>query len=335
MRILVTGGAGYIGSVSVETFLEMGHEVTVLDDLSTGHRGAVPSRARLEVGSYGDTPAVVALLKRHKIDAVLHCAAKSLVGESMKDPGKYFRENVAGGVALLEAMRTADVTRIVFSSTAATYGLPERTPILETDPIRPINAYGETKRIVESAIGWYGQAYGLRSVILRYFNAAGATLDHGELHVPETHLIPALLEAVAEARSATLFGGDYPTPDGTCIRDYIHVEDLAWAHLRALEATAPSDPRTGPASGPCEPLICNLGNGTGFSNRHVATAIEAVTGRSLGLKIGPRRPGDPPILVASADKAHDKLAWRPRLGLEEMIESAWAWRRSHPAGYKD
>ena len=335
MRILVTGGAGYIGSVSVETFLEMGHEVTVLDDLSTGHRGAVSGRARLEVGSYGDTPAVVALLKRHKIDAVLHCAAKSLVGESMKDPGKYFRENVAGGVALLEAIRTAGVRRIVFSSTAATYGLPERTPILETDPIRPINAYGETKRIVESAIGWYGQAYGLRSVILRYFNAAGATIDHGELHVPETHLIPVLLEAAAEARGATLFGSDYPTPDGTCVRDYIHVGDLAWAHLRALEATAPTDGRTGPASGPCEPLICNLGNGKGVSNRQVVTAVEAVTGQSLGLKIGPRRPGDPPILVASADKAHDKLGWRPRLGLEEMIESAWAWRRTHPAGYKD
>jgi len=335
MRILVTGGAGYIGSVSVETFLEMGHEVTVLDDLSTGHRGAVSGRARLEVGSYGDTPAVVALLKRHKIDAVLHCAAKSLVGESMKDPGKYFRENVAGGVALLEAIRTAGVRRIVFSSTAATYGLPERTPILETDPIRPINAYGETKRIVESAIGWYGQAYGLRSVILRYFNAAGATIDHGELHVPETHLIPVLLEAAAEARGATLFGSDYPTPDGTCVRDYIHVGDLAWAHLRALEATAPTDARTGPASGPCEPLICNLGNGKGVSNRQVVTAVEAVTGQSLGLKIGPRRPGDPPILVASADKAHDKLGWRPRLGLEEMIESAWAWRRTHPAGYKD
>jgi UDP-glucose 4-epimerase len=335
MRILVTGGAGYIGSVSVELFLGMGHEVTVLDDLSTGHRGAVPVRAKLEVGTYVDTAAVAALLQKNKIEAILHCAAKSLVSESMTDPGKYFRENVAGGIALLEAMRQAKVRRIVFSSTAATYGLPDRTPVVETDPIRPINAYGETKRIVESAIAWYGQAYGLRSVILRYFNAAGATVEHGELHVPETHLIPALLEAVAEGRQATLFGDDYPTPDGTCIRDYIHVEDIALAHLKGLEATAPNDRRTGPASGPCEPLICNLGNGKGFSNRQVARAVEAATGRSLNVKIGPRRPGDPAVLVASADKAHEILGWSPRLGsLDEMIASALAWRQTHPGGYR-
>lgn len=335
MRILVTGGAGYIGSVSVELFLEMGHEVTVLDDLSTGHRGAVPARAKLEVGTYVDGAAVATLLEKNKIEAILHCAAKSIVSESMTDPGKYFRENVAGGIALLEAMRKAKVRRIVFSSTAAAYGLPERTPILETDPIRPINAYGETKRAVESAIGWYGQAYGLRSVILRYFNAAGATVEHGELHVPETHLIPTLLDSLAEGRQATLFGDDYPTPDGTCIRDYIHVEDIAWAHLKGLEATAPNDARTGPSSGPCEPLICNLGNGKGFSNRQVAHAVEAATGRSLGVKIGPRRPGDPAVLVASADKAHGLLGWKPRLGsLDEMIASTWAWKQTHPAGYR-
>jgi UDP-glucose 4-epimerase len=335
MRILVTGGAGYVGSVSVELLAEAGHEVTVLDDLSTGHSAAVAPRARLEVGSYGDQSAVVALLEKHKIEAVLHCAAKSIVGESMTDPGKYFRENVAGGIALLEAMRVAKVRRIVFSSTAAVYGLPERTPIVETDPVRPINAYGETKRIVESAISWYGRAYGLRSVILRYFNVAGATIEHGEMHVPETHLIPALLEAVAEGRQATLFGDDYPTPDGTCIRDYIHVVDLAWAHLKGLEATAPSDQRTGPSSGPCAPLTCNLGNGKGFSNRRVVNAVEAVTGRSLGLKIGPRRPGDPPELVASAEKAQAILDWKPRFGsMEEMIDSAWRWRQTNPVGYK-
>jgi UDP-glucose 4-epimerase len=335
MRILVTGGAGYIGSVSVELLLQMGHEVTVLDDLSTGHRSAVPSRARLEVGNYGSTAAVVALLEKNKIEAVLHCAAKAIVGESMTDPAKYFSENVGGGIALLEAMRTAKVRRIVFSSTAAVYGSPDRTPIAETDPLRPANPYGETKRVVESAIGWYGQAYGLRSVILRYFNAAGATVEHGEQHAPESHLIPTLLEAATEGRPVTLYGDDYPTPDGTCIRDYIHVEDLAWAHIRGLEATALTDARTGPPTGPCEPLICNLGNGRGFSNRQVALAVEAVTGHSLGLKIGPRRPGDPAILIAAPDRARDKLGWSSRLGsLEEIIGSAWVWRQTHPGGYR-
>jgi UDP-glucose 4-epimerase len=336
MRILVTGGAGYIGSVSVEALLAAGHEVTVLDDLSTGHRDAVTAGAKLEVGSYGNPVAVAKLLERGRIDAVLHCAAKSVVGESMTDPAKYYRENVAGGVALLEAMRTTGVKRLVFSSTAATYGMPERTPIVETDRIEPINAYGETKRSVEGAIRWYGHGYGLRSVILRYFNAAGASIHHGEQHLPETHLIPALLDAVADGRDATLFGDDYPTPDGTCVRDYIHVEDLAQAHLLALIATAPADPRTGPVTGPCQPLICNLGSGTGFSNRQVVMAVEAVIGRALQVKIGPRRTGDPPILVASAANALEKLGWRPNRGaLEEMIGSAWTWRRNHTAGYKD
>src|ERR1035437_6883372 len=233
MRILVTGGAGYIGSVSVETFLDAGHEVTVLDDLSTGHRGAVADGAALEVGSYSDIPAVTALLGRRRIDAVLHCAARSLVGESMVDPGKYFRQNVAGGIALLDAMMAAGVKRIVFSSTAATYGMPEKTPILESDPIRPISAYGESKRCVD---------------------AAGASKRNGEQHAPETHLIPAILAAVEVGREVTLFGEDYPTPDGTCVRDYIHVEDLAAAHLAALIATDPVDPRTGPATGACLPL---------------------------------------------------------------------------------
>ena len=253
----------------------------------------------------------------------------------MKDPGAYYSENVGGGLALLEAMRTAKVRRMVFSSTAAVYGLPGKTPITETEPLRPTNAYGETKRVLESAIGWYGQAYGMRSVILRYFNAAGATMEHGEQHAPESHLIPSLLEAAAEGRPVTLFGDDYPTPDGTCIRDYIHVEDLAWAHIRGLEATAPTDARTGPQSGPCEPLICNLGNGRGFSNRQVVNAVEVVTRHSLGLKIGPRRAGDPPILIAAPDKARAKLEWKSRLGsLEDMIGSAWEWRQTHPSGYR-
>ena len=337
MRILVTGGAGYIGSVSVEAFLAAGHDVTVLDDLSTGHSAAVPKGAALEIASYTDGPSVAHLLKRRRIDAVLHCAAKSLVGESMVEPAKYFRENVAGGIALLDGMREAGVNRIVFSSTAATYGMPERTPITESDPIRPINAYGETKRSVEGAIRWYGHAYGLRSVILRYFNAAGASTQNGEQHQPETHLIPNVLAAAEQGRELTLFGSDYPTPDGTCVRDYIHVEDLAAAHLLALEATDPSDVRTGPAApAPCEPLICNLGSGTGFSNREIVTAAERVVGHPIEVKMGPRRVGDPPVLVAGAQRAGEVLHWQPRHGaIEEIIESAWKWRRLHPNGYAD
>jgi UDP-glucose 4-epimerase len=336
MRILVTGGAGYVGSVSVEAFVAAGHDVTVLDDLSTGHRDAVARGAQLVVGSYGDASAVRELLERKRIEVVLHCGAKSLVPESMADPAKYYRENVAGGVALLESMRLAGVKRIVFSSTAAIYGMPERTPILETDPVRPINPYGETKRCVEGAIRWYGRAYGLRSVILRYFNVAGASLDFGEVHRGESHLIPVLLAAIAEGREATLFGDDYPTPDGTCIRDYIHVQDLAQAHLLALAATAPADPRTGPADGPCEPLICNLGNGNGFSNRQVVAAVEAVVGKGMRVKVGPRRPGDPAVLVASSQKAADELGWHPeRSALETMVGSAWEWRQVHPNGYSD
>jgi UDP-glucose 4-epimerase len=334
MRVLVTGGAGYIGSVSVEALVAAGHAVTVLDDLSTGYRAAVSPAARLEVGTYCDTAAVAALLERDRIDAVLHCAAKSLVGESMVDPAKYFRENVGGGIALLDGLRAAGVGRIVFSSTAATYGMPDRTPITESDPIRPISAYGESKRCVESAIAWYGQGYGLRSVILRYFNAAGASKAYGERHNPETHLIPAVLAAVEDGRAVMLFGEDYATPDGTCVRDYIHVTDLARAHLLALEATDPADERTGPPSGACRPLICNLGSGTGFSNREIVAAAERVIGRPIEVTMGPRRPGDPDVLVAGAQRAGEILGWRAERGtLEEIIGSAWDWRRAHPDGY--
>jgi UDP-glucose 4-epimerase len=339
MRILVTGGAGYIGSASVEAILAAGHEVTVLDDLSTGHRGAVPEGAALEIATYTDTPSVAHLLRRRRIDAILHCAAKSLVGESMVEPAKYFRDNVAGGIALLDAMREVGVNRIVFSSTAATYGMPDRSPVTESDPIRPINAYGETKREVEAAIGWYGRAYGLRSVILRYFNAAGATVRSGEQHAPETHLLPNVLAAAEQGRELTLFGSDYPTRDGTCVRDYIHVEDLAAAHLLALQATDPADPRTGPTTGPaapCEPLICNLGSGTGFSNREIVTAAEKVVGHPIAVKMGERRAGDPAVLVAGAQRANEVLGWHPGHGtVEEIIESAWKWRRAHPNGYAD
>jgi len=322
MRVLVTGGGGYVGSVSVEHLLEAGHDVVVLDDLSTGHRESVPETTSLEVGSYGDLEAIGRLLERARVDAILHCAARSLVAESVQDPARYYRDNVAGGIVLLEAARQAGVGRVVFSSTAAVYGVPDATPIPEDAPLRPINPYGETKRTFEGALRFYGEAYGLRSVSLRYFNVAGATDRNGELHDPETHLVPNVLRAVETGEPITLFGDDYPTPDGTCIRDYIHVADLADAHVRALEATAPDDPRTNAA------LVCNLGIGDGFSVRQVVDAASAVVGRPIPTTRGPRRPGDPPILVAAVGRARDVLGWTAaRPSLEGMIGSAWAWRR--------
>ena len=329
MRILVTGGAGYVGSVSVEALLAAGHDVSVLDDLSTGHWHSVPDAARLEIGSYGDETELIELLDAGRIEAILHCAARSLVGESLSDPARYYRDNVAGGVALLEAVRQVGVSRFVFSSTAAVYGVPDTTPIEEDAPLRPINTYGETKRTFEGALAAYGAAYGLRSVSLRYFNVAGASERNGEVHEPETHLIPNILRASdGTGEPLTIFGDDYPTSDGTCIRDYIHVADLADAHLLALEATAPDDDRT------AQPLVLNLGNGDGFSVREVLTAAEAAVGRAIPHEIGPRRAGDPPVLLASAARARDVLGWEPqRPSLEEMIGSAWEWRQHNPDGY--
>ncbi|MDH4142194.1 MAG: UDP-glucose 4-epimerase GalE [Chloroflexota bacterium] len=329
--ILVTGGAGYVGSVSVVALLRAGHDVVVLDDMTTGHRSSVAAGARLRVGTYADQASMERLLAAEGVEAILHCGARSLVGESIVDPGTYYRDNVAGGVALLEAARATGVDRVVFSSTAAVYGVPETTPIRETAPLRPINPYGDTKRTFEGALHWYGAAYGLRSVTLRYFNVAGATAELGENHDPETHLIPAILRAAEGGPALTLFGDDYPTPDGTCIRDYIHVLDLADAHLRAIQATAPDDPRTADGA-----LACNLGSGGGFSNREVIAAAEAVVGHAIPYAVGPRRAGDPPVLVAAIDRAAEVLGWRPeRSSLEAMIGSAWAWRQAHPAGYPD
>src|SRR6478752_145812 len=321
MRILVTGGAGYVGSVSADAFIRAGHDVVVLDDLSTGHRGAVPPGATLHQGTYADADALASLLESERIDAILHCAARSLVAESIADPSRYYRDNVAGGVALLEAARVAQVQRVVFSSTAAVYGVPDATPIPEDALLRPINPYGESKRTFEGALAWYGRAYGLRSVSLRYFNVAGATQTIGEVHDPETHLIPNVLAAAEGSTDLTLFGDDYPTPDGTCVRDYLHVADLADAHLRAIEATSQSDARTD------EPLVCNLGNGGGFSIREVVTAAERAIGAAIPFRVGPRRAGDPPVLVARSTRAAEVLGWRPeRPNLESMVESAWAWR---------
>jgi UDP-glucose 4-epimerase len=333
MRILVTGGAGYVGSVSVEALVAAGHEVTVVDDLSTGHEAAVVDGADLVDGPYTDAESMGRLLEARQIEAVLHCAARSLVGQSIQEPSLYFRDNVAGGIALLEAMRAGGTGRIVFSSTAAVYGVPDETPIREDAPLRPINPYGETKRAFEGALRWYGSAYGIRAVTLRYFNVAGASERNGEVHDPETHLIPNALAAIEGGTPLTVFGDDYPTPDGTCIRDYIHVLDLADAHLLALAATAVEDPRTDPvATGGL--LVANLGSGGGFSVREVLDTTARVVGREVPHSIGPRRAGDPPVLVASNARAAEVLGWRPqRSTLEEMIGSAWAWRQRHPAGY--
>ena len=323
MRVLVTGGAGYVGSVTVEALVEAGHVTVVLDDCSTGHAAAVVAGARLVRADYTNEATTTALLRDERIEAVVHCAARSLVGESIRDPARYYRQNVAGGVALLEACRTAGVQRFVFSSTAAVYGTPEATPIDEDAPLRPINPYGETKRTFEAALTWYGQAYGLRSVILRYFNVAGATAANGEDHDPETHLIPNILRA-AEGRGAlTLFGDDYPTRDGTCVRDFVHVEDLADAHVLALEHL-----ERGGAS-----AAVNLGTGVGSTVQEVLDTARAASGVDIPSDVVGRRPGDPVELVADNHLAAALLGWTPTRSLHEIVASAWAWHAAHPDGY--
>jgi UDP-glucose 4-epimerase len=327
MRVLVTGGAGYVGSVSAELLVERGHEVTVVDSIATGHLAAVPAGARLVRASVGDRGLMEQALRDESIEAVLHCASRALVGESIADPALYYRDNVAGGVNLLDAMRAVGVRRLVFSSSAAVYGAPTSTPIEETAELRPVNPYGETKRVFEDALHWYGSAYGLRSVALRYFNVAGASQRFGEDHSPETHLIPNLLASLDGGPPLVVHGTDYPTPDGTCIRDYVDVRDLAAAHLAALELTA--DASAGRQ-------VFNLGSGSGFSVREVLHAAEAVTGRHVPHEYGPRRVGDPPVLVASNTRARQTLGWVAEHGaLEDMIDSAWRWRQQHRRGYAD
>jgi UDP-glucose 4-epimerase len=323
MRILVTGGAGYVGSVSVACLVAAGHAVTVLDNLVTGHRSSIEGTAELVSGSLGDRDLVAGLLQEHHIEAVLHCGARSLVSQSVSDPALYYNENVVGGIRLLDAMRDAGVDRLVFSSTAAVYGAPESIPIREDDPTRPMNPYGETKLAVERAMRWYS-VYGLRTICLRYFNVAGASELHGEDHSPETHLIPRILAAVLDGEAVIVYGTDYPTPDGTNIRDYIHVLDLADAHIAALERT-----------GTCKPGFeaINLGSGGGFSVLDVLRAAESVVGRPIANTLGPRRAGDPPVLVASNDRATELLGWHPVRGsLDEMIGSAWVWMQRHRDG---
>ncbi|MGW6294248.1 UDP-glucose 4-epimerase GalE [Streptomyces sp. NPDC055058] len=315
-KYLVTGGAGYVGSVVAAHLLTAGHEVVVLDDLSTGFRAAVPAGAGFVEGDIRDA----AKWLDASYDAVLHFAAFSQVGESVTRPEKYWDNNVGGTMALLGAMREAGVRRLVFSSTAATYGEPDRVPITESAPTRPTNPYGASKLAVDHMIAGEAAAHGLGAVSLRYFNVAGAHGTHGERHQPETHLIPLVLQ-VAQGRrpSVSVYGDDYPTPDGTCVRDYIHVADLAEAHLLALDATTPG-----------EHLVCNLGNGNGFSVREVIESARRVTGHPIPETAAPRRPGDPAVLVASADTARARLGWTPtRTDLDAIVADAWTFAQ-HP-----
>jgi UDP-glucose-4-epimerase GalE len=327
MRVLVTGGAGYIGSHAVRRLQMHGHDVWVLDNLCFGHAAAVGQAPLLRLDVL-NTEAVTAALREHRIDAVMHFAAFAFVGESVRDPEKYYHNNVGGSLSLLSAMRRAAVNRLVFSSTCATYGVPTSVPITEATPQQPINPYGRTKLIVEWLLADYAAAYGLGYAALRYFNAAGAAKDGaiGEDHQPETHLIPLALQvALGQRPHLDVFGDDYPTPDGTCIRDYIHVDDLAEAHVLALHQLQPG-----------QGLKLNLGTGRGFSVREVLNACRAVTGRPIPARIAPRREGDPPALVAATAQAEQVLGFKACYDtIEAIVETAWRWHRDHPHGYGD
>lgn len=329
MAILVAGGAGYIGSHMVADLVEKGYDVVVADNLSTGHRAAINSQARFYEGDIRNREFLDELFTKEKIDAVVHFAAFSLVAESMKKPLKYFDNNTGGIITLLEAMHDHGIKYIVFSSTAATYGIPEHMPIKESDPQVPINPYGESKLAMEKIMKWCDQAYGIKFVALRYFNVAGAKPDGsiGEDHHPETHLVPIILQVAAGKRDElSIFGDDYNTPDGTNVRDYVHPMDLADAHILAikyLQAGNPSD-------------AFNLGSSTGFSNKQMLEAAREVTGKPIPAKMAPRRPGDPDALVAASDKARSVLGWKPQYDdVHDIIASAWKWHSTHPQGYND
>jgi UDP-glucose 4-epimerase len=321
MKLLVTGGAGYIGSVIVEHLLAGGHEVLVVDDLRNGHRAALAPQATWLCAPF-ESAECAALLAAEKPDAVVHMAAYSLVEESMRDPTRYFANNLSATLKLLEAVVQAGVARFVFSSSAAVYARAEELPMTESHHLEPQSAYGETKLAVERALPWFERAHGLGWISLRYFNAAGASPRLGEWHVPETHLIPLALEAARSGRPLRLFGDDYPTPDGTCIRDYVHVLDLAEAHLLAAEKAGQGGGRS-----------LNLGAGHGHSNREVLNTVETVTGRRVVVAVAARRAGDQTATVASNQAAERDLGWRPRRDLREVVESAWYWREEHPRGY--
>jgi UDP-glucose 4-epimerase len=322
MRVLVTGGAGYIGSVCVEELLNAGHTVVVFDNLSEGHRAAVDTQAEFVEGDLADRPFLSKTLERTRPDAVMHFAAHAQVSESMTNPSKYFRNNVGNGVNLLEACVHAGVGKFVFSSTCAIFGMPKEIPIREDMPKDPINPYGESKLMFEKILDWYSRLHGLKYVCLRYFNAAGATKKFGEHHLPETHLIPNVLKvALAQKAHVEIFGTDYPTPDGTCIRDYIHIVDLAQAHILALQYK--------------ESDVFNLGSGNGYSVRQVMDTALKVTGKPIPVIKRPRRPGDPPKLVGDCTKIRRVLGWQPKFdSLEAILDSAWQWHEAHPHGYE-
>ncbi len=327
MRVLVVGGAGYVGSFVVQELLAQGHEVVVLDSLVGGHAAAVPHEAELVVADARDDEALSKLFASRRLDAALHFGAYTVASESVLHPGRYFANNVGSAISLLNACVTYDVGLFVFSSSAAVYGIPDSVPIPEDAPLRPINPYGESKAVVERLLPWYEAAHGLRYMSLRYFNAAGATSRLGEDHRPETHLIPRVLQvALGKMEAVPIYGAEYPTADGTCVRDYVHVCDLALAHVLALQHLS-----QGGSSG-----ALNLGTGRGFSNLEVVEAARRVTGHPIPIRWEPQRPGDPPVLVATAERAREVLGWEPRrTSLEEMVATAWEWHRAHPEGYPD
>lgn len=325
MKILITGGAGYIGSAAAETLIKGGHQVTVYDSLITGHRQAIPEEARFIHADLGDEDTLMKTLDDHTYDAIMHFAAFIEAGESMKDPGRFFSNNLIHSLRLIETAVEAGIERFVFSSSAAVYASSDE-PLTETSPLGPSNVYGQTKLMIEQALSWYLRIHDLRYAALRYFNAAGALPGRGEAHQPESHLIPLVLQvALGQRDSVSIYGSDYPTPDGTAIRDYIHIADLVSAHVLALEALSQK-----------ERLIYNLGNGTGYSVREVIDTARDVTGHPIPTVETPRRQGDAPRLVACSDLIQEELGWQPKIpGLKEIIASAWEWHSSHPHGYRE
>lgn len=326
MKILVTGAAGYIGSVVTEQLVEDGHQVIAVDNLISGNKAAVHPGAKFMQADLRDASWIKLFFRAQPIDAVVHLAAEALIDVSMRDPGRFFQANVSAGLNLVDAMVESGVKRLVFSSTAAVYGEPTEIPITEESPCKPVNPYGASKLAFEEMLSWYSLSHGLKYISLRYFNACGATERFGEYHIPETHIIPILFEtALAMRDTFSLYGDDYDTPDGTCIRDYIHVSDIARAHVLALKKMDVIGPR-----------IFNMGNGSGYSNSQVIDAVKQVTGQQVKVKISSRRAGDPARLVASSTRIREELGWTPRYpDLAEMIETAWTWRQRHPNGYAD